>query len=46
MTSYHEHLSSAFLGEYKVFNQSYDQNEAKRDFNLSKSIFKDWKPDK
>lgn len=45
VTSYHEFLGHAFLGDYKTNTKINKFNSIDRCFDKGKSVFKDWKLD-
>jgi len=46
LTSYHEFLSTAFLGSYNINTKVNEFDSIDRKFDKNKSVFKDWKPDR
>lgn len=45
MTSYHQFLSQAYLGDYKTNTKINEFDKLDRVFDKNNSVFKDWKLD-
>lgn len=46
LTSYHEFLGRAFLGDYRINTKVNEFDSVDRVFNKDKSVFKDWRLDR
>lgn len=46
LTSYHNFMGEAFLGDYKINNKINLYDTADRGFNKDRSVFKDWRMDR